>query len=164
MAVALRVAWGPVDGRGSRCGRAVAVAGNVRGEFRRKRLLRVRRTTVQVNDDRVPAQLRDALGNAVAIAREQENLRVLDQFIERADHPAGEMRDVFLDVIPVRAGDAGGFDAGVVYFQVVTLADEMLGDEDDRAFAQIVRAWLEGQTVQPDAAQAVVGDHVNGPF
>src|SRR5689334_1542586 len=73
------------------------------------------------------------------------------------------MGNVFLDVLAVGAGETRSLDGRVVNSQVETFANEVLGDEDDRAFAQIVCARLEGQAVQPHAPQAVVGNEINGP-
>ena len=46
-------------------------------------------------------------------------------------------------------------DAGIVNLYFEAFANQMLGNGDDGAFAQVVGAGLEGEAIQADAAGAV---------
>src|SRR5204863_6020814 len=53
---------------------------------------------------------------------------------------------------------------GVMNLQVVALADQMLGNDDNGAFSQIVCASLECQSIEANPADAIVRRHVDGPL
>ena len=73
------------------------------------------------------------------------------------------MGQVLFDVLPVGTGQARQVNRRVVDPEVVALADQTLGEVDERALAQLVGAGLEGEAEQSDAAPAVRGQELVGP-
>ena len=87
--------------------------------------------------------------------RDDARLGVLDHLSGGLGQQLLEMGQVLLDVLPVGAGEARQVDRGVVDAEVVPLADQTLGQLDERALAKLVGAGLEGEAEQPDPPASV---------
>ena len=65
-------------------------------------------------------------------------------------------------ILEIGARQLAVADVRIVDLQHVALAEEALGELDERALAQVVGVGLEGETEQPEPAGAGAGDHVVG--
>src|SRR5262245_45429502 len=102
--------------------------------------------SAQVNDQWALFQLRHAFSKRVAIASDQQDLRMCEQLIQTRHQPARKMWNALLDVVPVRAADPRSLNRRVVNLQIVALANKMLGDEHNGTFPEVVGAVLESQS------------------
>ena len=68
-------------------------------------LFRLWTLTTKIDNQRVLSQLGRPFHQRIIVAREQQDFRVLDQFVRAADQATGQMRDALFDVIPIRTGD-----------------------------------------------------------
>ena len=73
------------------------------------------------------------------------------------------MRDLTIDEVPVGAHQAAGLHVRVMNGQLVTLADQPLGERHQRRFPKIIGAGLEGQPEERHLAAPATGDHVKRP-
>ena len=81
---------------------------------------------------------------------------VVDDLVERVAQQRGEVRDLPLDVVLVRPDQPRHRDVPIVDLQRAALAEQRLGQDDDRALAQVVGARLEAEAEQADSLLAGV--------
>ena len=74
------------------------------------------------------------------------------------------MRDLPLDVRPVRAHHPPARHVGIVDRQLHPLADQRLGERHERGFAEVIGSWLEAESEQADASLTRPQHHVDSAF
>ena len=101
-----------------------------------------------------PQPLREiALDRAIARS-EHDDLGRIDDGGQVVAKQRSDVGNVLLDEAPVRAEQPRQLHLGIVDQQLQALADEVLGQQDQRALAQIVGAGLERQADHSDAPLA----------
>ena len=93
---------------------------------------------------------------------EHKHFRVRDQRFGIRTEDRGDVRNGLFDVAAVRAHEARELHVGIVDLEVESLAQEALGEDDERALAQVVGAGLERESGHADGAPAAREHHLHG--
>src|SRR5690242_6563589 len=107
----------------------------------------------EVDDDPV-ARGGERLQHGRFLAADDADLGVREDVGDGVAEQVAQVRQPALDVFPVRAHQPGQRHVGVVDAQVVSLAQQALGEFHERALPQVVGARLERQPEQPDPPPA----------
>src|SRR5437763_512634 len=103
-------------------------------------------------DERPVATVRERGEDVRVLAADDQGLGVLEHLFDGTGEKLPEVREPALDVLAVGAHQPGEADVGVVDLEVVAVAEQALGQLDQRRLAQVVGARLERQPEQPDLA------------
>lgn len=116
---------------------------------------------VHIDDDLfgTHAGLEDLDGHA--LLRDDEHVAALDDLFGILFEQLGQVRHAGLDLLLVRADEAGEIDLRIVDADGMAAADERLRRGHERAAAEIVRVRLEGETDEADAALAALFDELH---
>src|SRR3990172_7949652 len=86
-------------------------------------------------DDQASVRLSESLDRLRAAGADDADLRMGEHLSSGLGKKRGEMRDVLLDVLPVRPDEVGERDRGIVDAKVEPFAEKLLGQLDERALA-----------------------------
>src|ERR1700733_5142887 len=104
-------------------------------------------------------QAAQQLGKLSARGSDHQHVGVLEQLLRLVHHEPPDMRDVIENVFAIGSQQTCQPDVLVIDEKLITLADELLRERDDRTLAQVVRALLEAQAEQPHASPTRCPDH-----
>src|SRR2546426_1165320 len=121
---------------------------------------RVNRQPDEVNDDLVRARPRQCFRELGRLIADDDDLGLVDEVVDGVAEQRRKMWNLFLDVFLVRADQFREKHILVVDAELASLAEQLLGEDDDRALAQVVGARLEAETEQADLLLARFHDLV----
>src|SRR5580704_17244005 len=100
----------------------------------------------QIDDALVPVYTAQGTEVGLVFAGQHENVALCDQFFRRGTEQLGDVRNLFLDIDLVRSHQLGQRDVVIVDADLEAFADHRFYEINDRAFAQVVGAFFEGQS------------------
>src|SRR4029077_5854294 len=92
---------------------------------------------------------------------DDEGLATTDDVGGRRSQRGAYVRELVVEEALVGAGKTRQLYLGVVNGELETPADQRLGDDDERAFPQIIRARLEAETQETHFAMASLGNEID---
>src|SRR5262249_12520409 len=95
---------------------------------------------------------------------DDECLATTDDVGHRGSEQRADVRELVLEEALVGAGETSQLYLGVMDGELETSADQRLGDDDERAFPQIVRARLEAEAEETNFAVASLGYEIDRPL
>ncbi len=118
----------------------------------------------QVDDDVPRGAAANRISELLAGVADDDHVRAVHDLLDRFAEKRGEVGDLLVDVPAVRADQAGERHVAVVDLEVVALAQQRFGEDDHRAFTQVVGARLEAEAKQPDTLAAGLDHLVDRPL
>lgn len=95
------------------------------------------------------------------LLRDDKNITALDDHAGILFKQLGQVRHAGLDLLLVRADDAGKIDLRIVDADGMSSADKCLRCRHKRAAAEVIRVRLEGEADEADAALAALFDELH---